>query len=54
MMVIKVVSVVETAASLGTFKKLLFKRIKLILDIMAKAMATMNFQFSNTLKIAAD
>jgi hypothetical protein len=48
MMVIKVVSVVEIAASLGTFKKLLFKRIKLMLDKMANAIATMNFQFSNT------
>ena len=49
--VTNVVKVVEILASLGTFKKLLFSKIKLILENMASAMANINFQLNNNLII---
>jgi hypothetical protein len=51
--VTNVVRVVEMAASRGTFRKLLLSRIKLILEKMARAMAKINFQLNNNLKIAS-
>jgi hypothetical protein len=47
------VSVVEIAANLGTFRKLLLSRIKLILEKIASAMARMNFQLNNNLMMAS-
>ena len=54
MMVKKVVRVVEIAASRGTFRKLLLSRIKLIREKMASAIARINFQLSNSFKMALD
>ena len=49
--VTNVVKVVEILASLGTFKKLLFSKIKLILENMARAIANINFQLNSNLTI---
>lgn len=52
--VIKVVKVVEIAASLGIFKRLLLTSKKLILAIIAKLIANINFQFNNKFKSVLD
>ena len=49
--VTNVVNVVEMLANLGTFKKLLFSKIKLILEKIASAIANINFQLNNSFKI---
>lgn len=49
--VTNVVKVVEILANLGTFKKLLLSKIKLILENMARAIANINFQLNNSLPI---
>ncbi|MEI6584787.1 MAG: hypothetical protein WCL56_01830 [Sediminibacterium sp.] len=52
--VIKVVKVVEIAASLGIFKRLLLTSKKLILATIAKLIANINFQFNNKFKSVLD
>ena len=52
--VIKVGKVVEIAASLGIFKRLLLTSKKLILAIIAKLIANINFQFNNKFKSVLD